>query len=225
MLASGALAGLAGAIEVPGVTGRLFEQFSGGHGYTAIAVALLARLHPGGVALPALFFGALAAGSGAMQRSAGVSAVFVAVVQATVILALLAARLAVARAAPPRTSARRGRRRDRRRRSSLAASALALGTPLLFAALGELVSERAGVLNIGVEGLMLTGAFAGMLGCWTTGSPLAGMAAACGAAALLGRGLRALGRRSSTPIRSSPARRSTSWRSARPASPIGRSSA
>ena len=91
MLASGALAGLAGAIEVAGVTGRLFEQFSGGQGYTAIAVALLARLDPGGVAAAALFFGALAAGSGSMQRSAGVSAVFVAVVQATVILALLVA--------------------------------------------------------------------------------------------------------------------------------------
>lgn len=91
MLASGALAGLAGGIEVAGVTHRLFEQFSGGQGYTAIAVALLARLHPGGVAASALFFGALAAGSGSMQRSAGVSAVFVFVVQALVILAILAA--------------------------------------------------------------------------------------------------------------------------------------
>jgi ABC-type uncharacterized transport system permease subunit len=68
----------------------------------------------------------------------------------------------------------------------LAASALALATPLLLAALGELVGERAGVLNIGVEGLVLIGAFAGMLGCWASGSPLAGMACACGAAALAG---------------------------------------
>jgi len=68
----------------------------------------------------------------------------------------------------------------------LAASALALGTPLLLAALGELVSERAGVLNIGVEGLMLTGAFAGFLGCWVTGSPLVGLACAGVAAMLLG---------------------------------------
>lgn len=68
----------------------------------------------------------------------------------------------------------------------IAGSALALGTPLLFAALGELVSERAGVLNIGVEGLMLTGAFAGFLACWTTGSPLLGMVAAAGAATVLG---------------------------------------
>ncbi|MEO6029269.1 MAG: ABC transporter permease [Candidatus Binatia bacterium] len=91
MLVSGGLAGLAGAVEVTGVTGRLFEQFSGGQGYTAIAVALLARLEPLGVGLSALFFGALAAGSGAMQRTANVSAVFVAVIQATAILALLAA--------------------------------------------------------------------------------------------------------------------------------------
>jgi simple sugar transport system permease protein len=90
MLASGALAGTAGAVEVLGVTHRLYEQFSAGHGYTAIAVALLARLHPGGVLLAALLFGSLAAGSGAMQRVAGVSAVFVAIVQAVTILAVLA---------------------------------------------------------------------------------------------------------------------------------------
>ena len=90
VLASGALAGLAGGVEVLGVTGRLFEQFSGGQGYTAIAVALLGRLHPAGVAIAALFFGALAAGSGAMQRVAGVSAVFVAIVQAGTLLALIA---------------------------------------------------------------------------------------------------------------------------------------
>jgi simple sugar transport system permease protein len=99
MLASGALAGVAGAIEVLGVTGRLFEQLSGGGGYTAIAVALLARLHPGGVTLAALFFGALAAGSGAMQRVAGVSAVFVAIVQGATLLALLA--LEAPRLRPP----------------------------------------------------------------------------------------------------------------------------
>ena len=69
---------------------------------------------------------------------------------------------------------------------ALVASALALAAPLLLASLGELISERAGVLNVGVEGLMLTGAFAGMPCCHATGSPLAGMVAACAAAASLG---------------------------------------
>jgi general nucleoside transport system permease protein len=64
-----------------------------------IAVALLARLHPVGVTLAALFFGALGAGSGAMQRVAGVSAVFVAIVQGATLLALLA--LEAPRLRPP----------------------------------------------------------------------------------------------------------------------------
>ncbi|WP_048439193.1 ABC transporter permease [Caenimonas sp. SL110] len=55
-------------------------------------------------------------------------------------------------------------------------SSIRLAAPLLLAATGELVSERAGVLNMSVEGMMLTGAFAGAVGSWATGSPLAGLA-------------------------------------------------
>ena len=44
------------------------------------------------------------------------------------------------------------------------ASAVAYGTPLLYAALGELLAERSGVLNLGVEGMMLMGAVDGLLG-------------------------------------------------------------
>jgi simple sugar transport system permease protein len=55
-------------------------------------------------------------------------------------------------------------------------SSIRLAAPLLLAATGELVSERAGVLNMSVEGMMLTGAFAGAVGSWATGSPLVGLA-------------------------------------------------
>ena len=54
-------------------------------------------------------------------------------------------------------------------------SSLRLGMPLMLAATGELVSERAGVLNMSVEGMMLTGAFAGAIGSWATGNPLIGL--------------------------------------------------
>jgi simple sugar transport system permease protein len=90
-LMSGALAGLAGSVELTGVTFALYENFSPGYGYTAIAVALLARLHPLGVLLAALLFGALDAGANAMQRDAGVPSVVVQVVNATLILLVLAA--------------------------------------------------------------------------------------------------------------------------------------
>lgn len=85
---SGALAGLAGAVEVTGLTGRLFERIGSGYGYTAIAVALLGGLRPLGVLGAALFFGALGAGASTMERTADVSAVVAIAVQGAVLLGL-----------------------------------------------------------------------------------------------------------------------------------------
>ena len=90
MAASGAFAGLGGAVQVSAITHRLYESFSPGWGYEAIAVALLGRLNPLGVIVTAILFGALDNGSQAMERSAGLSAVLVQVIQAIVILTLLA---------------------------------------------------------------------------------------------------------------------------------------
>jgi simple sugar transport system permease protein len=91
LLGSGATAGLAGGVEVSGVSYALFQNLSPGYGFTAIAVALLARLHPLGVVATGLLFGALEAGAGAMQRDAGVPAVAVYVVEAVVILVVVLA--------------------------------------------------------------------------------------------------------------------------------------
>lgn len=53
-------------------------------------------------------------------------------------------------------------------------SVIAASTPLLLAAAGELVVERAGVLNLGVEGMMIMGAACGFAGAWLTGSTFIG---------------------------------------------------
>ena len=88
---SGAIAGLAGGVEVSGVSYALFQNLSPGYGFTGIAVALLGRLHPFGVVLAGLLFGALEAGAGAMQREADVPAVAVYLVEAVVIIVVLLA--------------------------------------------------------------------------------------------------------------------------------------
>ena len=49
-------------------------------------------------------------------------------------------------------------------------------TPLLLAAIGELVTERSGVLNLGVEGMMIMGAVCGFAAAYTSGSALLGVA-------------------------------------------------
>lgn len=67
----------------------------------------------------------------------------------------------------------------------LLASLMVASTPILLAAIGELVVERAGVLNLGVEGMMITGAICGFAVGVETGSPALGfVAAAIGGAAL-----------------------------------------
>jgi simple sugar transport system permease protein len=88
LLLSGALAGMGGAVELAGITHRLFERFSPGYGYSGIATALLGGLAPGGTAAAALLFGAMAAGSGGMQRVAGVPVVTVLLIQGLVVVAL-----------------------------------------------------------------------------------------------------------------------------------------
>ncbi len=100
LLASAALAGLAGGIEVGGVSYALFQNLSPGYGFSGIAVALLGRLEPLAVLVAGILFGTLEAGAGAMQREAGIPAVLVYVVEALVIIAVLLSDAASRRAAP-----------------------------------------------------------------------------------------------------------------------------
>ena len=68
---------------------------------------------------------------------------------------------------------------------SLLAAAITAGTAVLFAALGEIVTEKSGVLNLGVEGMMLTGAVAGFMTAYRTDSLWLGVLVAMLAAGLL----------------------------------------
>lgn len=106
MVASGAMAGLAGGVEVLGTRGRLIEGFSVGYGFEAIAIALLGGLHPFGITLAALLFGALdAAGAGLQTASSGVPSAIVQITSALAVVYVLAG-LGLIQRADHRRSAR-----------------------------------------------------------------------------------------------------------------------
>ena len=158
MLIAGALAGLAGGVEVLGVHHRLIEGFSLGFGFKAVTVALLGALEPLAVVPAALFVGLLEAGSLSMQRQIGVPSALV-----------------VGDRGPDH--AVRARRDGAADMIDFLAAAIRIATPLLLAALGGILSERAGVFAVGLEGMMLAGAFAAIVGAWASDSALVGVAA------------------------------------------------
>lgn len=90
LVASGALAGLAGILEVSAVHGRLKADISVQYGFTAILVALLGRLHPVGVLCAALFFAALTIGATSMHTQTGLPVSLAYAIQANVVLVMLA---------------------------------------------------------------------------------------------------------------------------------------
>jgi simple sugar transport system permease protein len=86
MVISGALAGLAGAMQTLGVNYRYEPNQSLGLGFDAITVALLASSHPLGILVSAFLFGAMDAGGTRMQFNSGVPTEIVMVVQALILM-------------------------------------------------------------------------------------------------------------------------------------------
>jgi simple sugar transport system permease protein len=93
---SGALAGLAGAVEIAGVHHRAIEGITGGYGFSGIVVALFGGLHPAGIIPAAFFFGLLLVGADMTQRMVGVPANMVQVLQGIIILVIVATRMILA---------------------------------------------------------------------------------------------------------------------------------
>lgn len=97
MCISGGLCGLAGAVQYTGIQQQLSRGFAEGWGFLAIPVALLGALHPFGVLLSALYFGALFAGAKNLERFTPGASAMVYVIQALAVLALVALQSAATR--------------------------------------------------------------------------------------------------------------------------------
>ena len=92
-LLSGALAGLAGAIEVAGRTSYVTLDMSPGYGYSGIVIAMLAALHPLGVLAASVFVAGMLVGADSMSRAVGVPTYIADVIVATSLIAVLIATL------------------------------------------------------------------------------------------------------------------------------------
>ena len=90
MAISGALAGLAGGVEVLGVHRRYLDAFSPGYGFDSIAVAFLGNLHPAGIVASACLFGGIAGGAVHMEAYTNTPRQIAGIIQAVVILAVAA---------------------------------------------------------------------------------------------------------------------------------------
>jgi simple sugar transport system permease protein len=90
MTLSGALAGMAGAIEVLGVNHKLFGAISSGYGFDSIALALLGNNNPIGVGFAALLFGTLSNGATRMQIDARIPVEIISIIQAIVLMFIAA---------------------------------------------------------------------------------------------------------------------------------------
>ncbi len=90
---SGALAGLAGAIEVAGRTSYLTLDMSPGYGYSGIVIAMLAALHPLGVMLGSVFVAGVLVGADSMSRAIGVPTYIADVIVAASLISVLVATL------------------------------------------------------------------------------------------------------------------------------------
>ena len=86
----GMLAGVAGGLEILGISHSVTTGYGTSVGFDSIAVALLGRAHPVGILLAALLFGALRAGAGLMQIQAHIPVEIVDVIQALILLVLAA---------------------------------------------------------------------------------------------------------------------------------------
>ena len=173
----GAFGGLAGAVTVLGMNNALVTGFSGNFGFLGIAVALVARLNPIWVIPSAFLFAILRVGSNSLQVSTGLSPTMGEVLGCHV-------------DHPSTRLSRNSTSIFRGLGVSVAVDtltlAVALMIPILWAALGETIAEQAGVLNIGIEGVMLCAALATAAGYRYTGNLYAGLPAALAAGLVCG---------------------------------------
>ena len=165
MFLSAALCGLVGFLQVSGSDGTLTENTANGVGFTAITVAWLAKMNPFAMVLVSLFIAVLERGSSSIQTSHGIPSSAASLLTGIILFFMLGCEFFI-----NYRLVHRGRKRKYEMDIvfNLLTAAVLAGTPLLLGTLGEILTEKSGNLNLGVEGMMFMGAIAGIAGSWFT---------------------------------------------------------
>ena len=171
---SGGLAGLGGMSEVAGVVHRLQDRISPGYGFTAIIIAYLARFKPFRVVVASILFGALILAGREIQPSG-----MPAMIQGVILFSLIGSDVLVRY----RVRFDRPRWRPPDGPDHHPGGGRRHGTILLVCRHRRDLRRAAGVLNLGVEGMMLIGAVAGFSIAAATGNPWLGLLVAMSPAA------------------------------------------
>jgi ABC-type uncharacterized transport system permease subunit len=159
------------------------RALSPGYGYTGIVIAMLARLNPLGVIPAAFFFAVIITGAEAMSRATGVPVFLADVIQGTALVAMLVALMFTRYRLRMDDGFPMDELFSQLFQVGFFAALIRIATPLVFATLGELFAERAGILNLGIEGIMMLAAMTGFTATYFSGSlwlgVLAAMATGC----------------------------------------------
>ena len=182
----GALAGLAGTSQATGFQYKLIPAISGNYGFLAILVVLLARFRPFLVIPISFFFAMIAVGSSSLSLRLDVNPTLGGVLQGVLVLsAMFGLGWAAYRAQrSERASARRAAHEWRMDAfvdmfdTATIATIFAGASGLMFATMGETISEKAGVINLSVDGSMMLSALAGFVVAFQTGNVWLGFPAA-----------------------------------------------
>ncbi len=151
MIISGALAGLGGAVEGLGTFQNVYVQGSSlAIGFNGMAVSLLAANSPIGILFAAFLFGVLQVGAPGMN-AAQVPSELVSIVTASIIFFVSVHYIIEIRMSITTML------------TLMVSSMLIYAAPLIFTSIGGVFSERGGVVNVGLEGIMVMGAFSGVV--------------------------------------------------------------